>query len=348
MNEILNKVFLMNTVRDYIICFASLAAGFIVLKAVRALVVKRLKALAEKTATKLDDMAVSLLINKIFPLLYLGVLYISVRTLKLSDSVFRIVKITGTAVLTVVAVQIIISAISFFIDRLWVRRDGRVRREGLSGMMTTIKVIVWSAALLFFLDNVGIEISSVLAGLGIGGVAIALAAQAVLGDLFSYFSIFFDRPFEAGDFVIVDEYMGTVEYIGVKTTRIRSLGGEQVIFSNSDLTNSRVKNYKRMLQRRVVFKVGVTYETPTEKLKAIPDVIKKAVEDAGNTVFDRAHFFSFGDFSLDFETVYYVKSGDYNKYMDAQEKINLTLKKEFEERMIDFAYPTQLVYFNKN
>jgi len=198
----------------------------------------------------------------------LGVFYVSIRTLKLSAAVFRIVKITGTAVLTVFAVQMIISAIAFFIDKFWVSRDERVRKEGLSGMTTTIKVIVWSAALLFFLDNIGIEITSVLAGLGIGGVAIALAAQAVLGDLFSYFSIFFDRPFEVGDFVIVGEYMGTVEYIGMKTTRIRSLGGEQVIFSNSDLTNSRVKNYKRMLQRRVVFKVGVTYETPTEKLNS--------------------------------------------------------------------------------
>jgi len=348
MNEILNKVFLMNTVKDYIICLAALAAGFTVLKAARVLIVKRLKTLAEKTSTKLDDIAVSLLSNKIFPLLYLGVFYMSIRTLKLSVAVFRIVKITGTAVLTVFAVQMIISAIAFFIDKFWVSRDERVRKEGLSGMTTTIKVIVWSAALLFFLDNIGIEITSVLAGLGIGGVAIALAAQAVLGDLFSYFSIFFDRPFEVGDFVIVGEYMGTVEYIGMKTTRIRSLGGEQVIFSNSDLTNSRLKNYKRMLQRRVVFKVGVTYETPTEKLKIIPDIIKKAVEDAGNTVFDRSHFFSFGDFSLDFETVYYVKSGDYGKYMDAQQKINLSLKKEFEERLIDFAYPTQLVYLNKS
>ena len=348
MNEILNKVFLMNTVRDYIICFASLLAGFIVLKAARLIIVRRLKALAEKTATKLDDMAVSLLSNRIFPLLYLGVFYISIRALTLSSAVFRIVKTTGTAVLTVFAVGMIISAIAFFIDKFWVSRDERVRKEGLSGMMTTIKVVVWSAALLFFLDNIGIEITSVLAGLGIGGVAIALAAQAVLGDLFSYFSIFFDRPFEVGDFVIVGEYMGTVEYIGMKTTRIRALGGEQVIFSNSDLTNSRVKNYKRMLQRRVVFKVGVTYETPTEKLKIIPEVIKKAVEDAGNTVFDRSHFFSFGDFSLDFETVYYVKSGDYGKYMDAQQKINMTLKKEFEQRLIDFAYPTQLVYLNKS
>ncbi|PIX14798.1 MAG: mechanosensitive ion channel protein MscS, partial [Elusimicrobia bacterium CG_4_8_14_3_um_filter_50_9] len=198
-----------------------------------------------------------------------------------------------------------------------------------------------------FLDNIGIKISAVIAGLGIGGIAIALAAQAVLGDLFSYFSIFFDRPFEVGDFIIIGEFMGTVEYIGMKTTRIRSLGGEQMIFSNSDLTNSRVKNYKRMTQRRVVFKLGVTYQTSVEKLKIIPDIVKKAVEDAGNTVFDRSHFLSFGDFSLNFESVYYVKSGDYNQYMDAQQKINLALKKEFEERMIDFAYPTQLVYISK-
>jgi len=133
----------------------------------------------------------------------------------------------------------------------------------------------------------------------------------------------------------------------MKTTRIRSLGGEQMIFSNSGLTNSRVKNYKRMTQRRVVFKLGVTYQTSVEKLKIIPDIVKKAVEDAGNTVFDRSHFLSFGDFSLNFESVYYVKSGDYNQYMDAQQKINLALKKEFEERMIDFAYPTQLVYISK-
>ncbi|MBA3065057.1 mechanosensitive ion channel family protein [bacterium] len=348
MNEILNKVFLMNTVKDYIISAGMLAAGIIVIKMARALIIKRLKALAEKTTAQWDDMAVALLNDKIFPLLYLGVFYISVRILNLSAALFSVVKIAGTAVFIVLLVQIIISAIALFIDMCWVSRDERVRKEGLGGIMTSIKLVVWLAAFLFFLDNMGIKISSVLAGLGIGGIAIALAAQAVLGDLFSYFSIFFDRPFGVGDFIIVGEYMGTVEYIGMKTTRIRSLGGEQVIFSNSDLTNSRVKNYKRMLQRRVVFKVGVTYQTPVEKLKIIPDIIKSAVEKAGNTVFDRSHFFSFGAFSLDFETVYYVASGDYNQYMDAQQKINLTLKKEFEERMIDFAYPTQLVYLNKS
>ncbi|MBU2528655.1 MAG: mechanosensitive ion channel family protein [Candidatus Omnitrophota bacterium] len=347
MNEILNKVFLMNTVRAYIICAATLAAGIIALRVLRALVAGRLKKLSERSTVPTDKMRLQSLADRIFLLLYTGVFYFSLGILQLSPSIERLIATAATAILTVFAVKVIISAIAFLIDMFWIARDEHVHKEGLGGIMTTINIIVWGSAVLFFLDNIGIKISAVIAGLGIGGIAIALAAQALLGDLFSYFSIFFDRPFEVGDFIIVGEFMGTVEYIGMKTTRIRSLGGEQMIFSNSDLTNSRVKNYKRMEQRRVVFKIGVTYQTPVEKLKIIPDIIKKAVEDAGNTVFDRSHFLSFGNFSLDFESVYYVKSGDYNQYMDAQQKINLALKKEFEDRMIDFAYPTQLVYINK-
>ena len=347
MSEILNKVFLMNTVKDYIIFAASLAVGLIILRAMRSLLSVRLKKLSEKSKSPLDKTPLQSVADRAFLLLYTAVIYFALRMLHLSPAVERLIATTATAVLTVFAVKVIISAIAFFIDMFWIARDEHVRKEGLGGIMTTINIIVWGAAALFFLDNIGIKISAVIAGLGIGGIAIALAAQAVLGDLFSYFSIFFDRPFEVGDFIIIGEFMGTVEYIGMKTTRIRSLGGEQMIFSNSDLTNSRVKNYKRMTQRRVVFKLGVTYQTSVEKLKIIPDIVKKAVEDAGNTVFDRSHFLSFGDFSLNFESVYYVKSGDYNQYMDAQQKINLALKKEFEERMIDFAYPTQLVYINK-
>ncbi|PKN00130.1 MAG: mechanosensitive ion channel protein MscS [Elusimicrobia bacterium HGW-Elusimicrobia-2] len=347
MNEILNKVFLMNTVRAYIICAVTLAAGIIALRVIRALVAGRLKKLSERSTVPTDKMRLQSLAGRIFLLLYTGVIYFSLGILQLSPSIERLIATATTAILTVFAVKVIISAIAFLIDMFWIARDEHVRKEGLGGIMTTINIIVWGSAVLFFLDNIGIKISAVIAGLGIGGIAIALAAQALLGDLFSYFSIFFDRPFEVGDFIIVGEFMGTVEYIGMKTTRIRSLGGEQMIFSNSDLTNSRVKNYKRMEQRRVVFKIGVTYQTTVEKLRIIPEIIKKAVEDAGNTVFDRSHFLSFGNFSLDFESVYYVKSGDYNQYMDAQQKINLALKKEFEERMIDFAYPTQLVYISK-
>ena len=199
------------------------------------------------------------------------------------------------------------------------------------------------------LDNLGFEVSTVIAGLGIGGIAIALAAQAILGDLFSYFVIFFDRPFEIGDFVILpNEFMGTIEYIGIKTTRIRSLSGEQIVVANTDLTNSRIRNYKRMERRRVVFKLGVIYQTTSKQLAEIATIVKTIIENQSDTTFDRGHFQSYGDFSLNFEFVYYVLSGDYNKYMDTQQAINLKIYEEFEKRGIEFAYPTQTLFVSKN
>ncbi|NII28576.1 mechanosensitive ion channel family protein [Pseudoflavitalea sp. X16] len=178
--------------------------------------------------------------------------------------------------------------------------------------------------------------------------AIALATQAILGDLFSYFVIFFDKPFEIGDFIIVGDKMGAVEYVGIKTTRIRSLGGEQLIFSNTDLTNSRVHNYKRMEKRRVVFTFRLSYNTPVEKVNKVPGIVKRIIETQPDTQFDRAHFLSFGDFSLNFEIVYNVLSPDYNLYMDRQQAINLEIVKAFEQEGVQFAYPTQNLIVNNN
>ena len=210
-----------------------------------------------------------------------------------------------------------------------------------------IKILVWGGVVIFILDNFGFKISAVIAGLGIGGVAVALAAQAILKDLFSYFSIIFDHPFKIGDFIIIEDYMGTIEHVGIKTTRIRSLGGEMLVFSNSDLTDSRVRNYKLMEKRRVVFKLGVVYETPTERLKEMPKIIENSIKNVKDAILDRAHFFSYGDFSLIFEIVYYVVGADYNKYMDIQQEINFAIKEEFERKGIEFAFPTQTLYVNK-
>ena len=220
-------------------------------------------------------------------------------------------------------------------------------QRSLKGILRVIRVVIWGLAIVFFLDNLGFKISTVIAGLGIGGIAVGLAAQAILKDLFSYFSIIFDRPFEVGDFIIIDDYLGTVEYIGAKTTRIRSLSGEQLVFSNTDLTDSRVRNYKRMEKRRVLFRIGVTYDTPLEKLKEIPRVIEDIIKNVPDTIFDRAHFFSYADFSLVFEIVYYVIGSDYNKYMDIQQEINFKIKEEFNKRSIEFAFPTQTIYLHK-
>ena len=181
-----------------------------------------------------------------------------------------------------------------------------------------------------------------------GGIAIALAAQNILGDLFNYFVIFFDRPFEVGDFITVDDKKGTVEYIGIKTTRLRSLTGEQIIISNSNLTGSRIHNYKRLETRRVLFTIGVVYGTPLEKLKRIPEMIKAIIEKHEFTTFDRVHFISYGDFSLNYEIVFFVDNPHYHIYMDILQQINFDIYEQFAAEQIDFAFPTQTLVFNKS
>lgn len=198
------------------------------------------------------------------------------------------------------------------------------------------------------LANMGYNVTSLIAGLGIGGIAIGLALQNILGDLFSSLAIYFDKPFKVGDFVIVDQYMGTVKHVGVKTTRIEALQGEEIVVSNSDLTNSRIQNFGVMQRRRIAFNFGVTYDTSAEKLKAIPGWVKKIIDDIEITEYDRSNFKGFGDSSLDFENVYYLNSGDYNEYMNTQEEINLAIVQKFEEEGVEMAFPTQTVHVKKD
>lgn len=210
------------------------------------------------------------------------------------------------------------------------------------------QLLVWSLALYLGLESVDIEATPLITGLGIGGLAVALALQNILSDLFASLSIVIDKPFVVGDFIIMDTYMGNVEQIGIKTTRIRSLSGEQIICANGDLLNARIRNFKRMHERRIVFPLGVTYQTTHEQLQMIPQMIKEAVERNDLVRFDRSHFNEFGDFSLNFETVFYVLTSDYAIYMNIQQNINLELFKRFAEEGIEFAYPTQTLFVEKN
>ena len=205
------------------------------------------------------------------------------------------------------------------------------------------------------LTNLGVEITPLIAGLGVGGIAIALALQVILGDLFNAFVIYFDKPFKEGDFIIIGSDMGVVKDIGIKTTRIQALSGQELVMSNTDLTNSRINNYKKMEKRRVPFSFGVTYDTPAKKLEKIKiivaDIVKACDKKYGtknaSINLDRVHFKSFGGSSLDYEVVYYVPTADYNKYMDIQEFINLELVKVFEKEKIEFAFPTRTIYMKK-
>ena len=206
-----------------------------------------------------------------------------------------------------------------------------------------LRSVIWAIALLLMLDNLGINVTTLIAGLGIGGIAIGLAAQNILGDLFGSLSILLDKPFVVGDFIVSGDHMGTVERIGLKTTRIRSQSGEQLIISNHDLLTSRIRNYKLMAERRVAFTVRVIYDTPTDKLAKVPDIIKAAVERQKPVRFDRSHFSGYGDFAVMFETVYYVLSQDYNLHMDIQQAIYLEIHKQFAAQDISFAFPTRSI-----
>jgi small-conductance mechanosensitive channel len=216
---------------------------------------------------------------------------------------------------------------------------------GLIGLIA--RVGIWALVLLLTLDNVGVNISALIAGLGIGGVAVALAVQNILGDLFASLSIALDRPFIVGDFLVVGEVMGSVEYVGIKSTRLRSLSGEQIVMSNADLLSSRIRNYGRMAERRVVFTLNVTYETSVDLIERVPGLIRRIIDAQENTRFDRSHFSAYGPHSLDFETVYYVLSADYNRYMDIQQAINLAIFREFADLGVEFAYPTQKLYLSE-
>jgi small-conductance mechanosensitive channel len=207
-----------------------------------------------------------------------------------------------------------------------------------------LNMVIWALVALLTLDNLGIDITALVAGLGIGGIAVALAVQNILGDLFASLSIALDRPFVVGDFLIVGDFLGSVENIGIKSTRLRSLSGEQIVMPNADLLGSRVRNYGRMFERRVVFPTNVTYETPIDKIEGIPTLIREIIEAQPDTRFDRCHFAKHGAASLDFETVYYVLSPDYNLYMDIQQAINLRLHRELTKLEVEFAYPTQKLF----
>jgi small-conductance mechanosensitive channel len=238
--------------------------------------------------------------------------------------------------------------------RAWVERrrshsaeEDRAALSSLGIIRFIASVVIWSLVLLLTLDNLGVNVTALVAGLGVGGIAVALATQNVLGDLFASLSIALDRPFVVGDFLAIDTFLGSVENIGIKSTRLRSLDGEQIIISNGDLLKSRVRNYGRMAERRVQFSLFVAYGTPLNLIEQIPGWIREFIVREKDVRFDRSHFLRHGTASLEFESVYYVLSADYNRYMDIQQSINLGIHRRFAEMGIDFAVPTQKLVLSR-
>ncbi len=343
LTKFLAIVFLGNTLQKYLISIVIFLVGIILIKILEHYILNLILKLTEKTKTTVDDFIVKLIQKNTFPLFYYAAFYVSINSLKFSKLITKILDTLGVAIVSISIILLLTKLIDYTFERYAYKHSKDHNLFMIKGLLPAVKVTVWVIGIIFFLDNLGFNVSTLAAGLGIGGIAVALGAQAILGDLFSYFSIIFDRPFELGDFIIIGDYMGSVQHIGIKTTRIQSLSGEQIVLSNTDLTGSRIRNYKRMQHRRVVFQLGLTYDTTNDLLKEVPTLIEEIVGKIPQTAFDRAHFVNFGDFNLTIEVVYNVLSGDYNRYMDIQQQINLEIKQAFEKRNIQFAFPTQTV-----
>lgn len=350
MEAFLDQVYLGNSTEQYLWVLGGILLGILLVKVFKRFVLRKIEKWIGATENNIDDYVFESFNRFVVPIIYFGIIYWGVQTLNLSNTVASTLEVAFIVIFTYFCVRLVSSIVLLFL-RTYVKRqeNGEEKVKQLGGVMLIINIVIWAVGFIFLFDNLGYDVTAIITGLGIGGIAIALAAQNILGDLFNYFVIFFDRPFEIGDFLVIGDKNGVVEKIGIKTTRIRTLSGEELVFSNADLTNSRIHNYKKMQRRRILFSVGVTYETPAEKLRQIPGVLKEIVESQELVNFDRAHFKEFGDSSLNFEIVYYVNSADYAIYMDIQQDYNFQIYEKFEEMGVDMAFPTRTLYIrNEN
>ena len=345
----LDALFLNNSILQWLLALGTSVGVFVLLVLGRRVVVRRAVALSTRTAAKWDDQITELLRRTSTVFLLTVSVIAGVRLLVVSDRIGAALNIT---LIVVVLLQVgiwLTAAARGILDRYRTEKLATDRSTAtmIGAVAFVVQLVIWSAVLLLILDNMGFDITALVAGLGVGGVAIALATQNILGDLFSSLAIVLDKPFVLGDFIIVDDLLGSVESIGLKTTRLRALSGEQLVFPNADLIGSRVRNFGRLSERRATFSIGVTYQTPRHDLERIPGMLRSAIESQGDVRFDRAHFATYGDFSINFDVVYYVLSPNFNRYMDIQQAVNLSIHEQFENAGIEFAYPTQTLVLTR-
>ncbi len=339
-----------NFATEYISALLVFLLSILILRIFKFVILRRLKKFAEHTTNKYDDLLFKLLDKIGWPLYIVFSLHFSFQFISLP---VELEEFTQVVMLLLVGYYLIRSAgyVIDFAAKLIIdgkkKRSERVDRGAVNLLANMSKGVLWSLVVLLVLSNLGYDMSTLLTGLGIGGIAIALALQTVLTDVFSYFSIHLDKPFRVGDFLIIGTDMGTVEKIGIKSTRIRTLQGQELVVSNRELTDSRINNFKKMEKRRIVFTFGIGCDTPTKKVKKVPGMIKSAIEKLENIQFDRVHFQKLGDSSLIFEVVYFMTTPDFNVYMDTQQAINLAIMEELEKAKIEIPFPTQTIHLPK-
>lgn len=336
-----------NSVRAWLVGAAIAVTVFLITTGVRVLVTRRLEKVAGRTANPYDDFLLEVVRRTRGYFLFFLALIAGTRGLTLPGSFGRALE-TAMIVIALMQAGVWVNAlIRAWVDHYLAQRAASAEPANLATVRALgfiARFVVWTLLLVTALDSLGFKVSALVTGLGVGGIAVALAVQNILGDLLAAMAIVLDKPFVVGDYIVVDTFSGTVEHIGLKTTRVRSLGGEQIIFSNAELLKSRVRNYKRLVERRIAFFTDVRYDTPPAVIARIPALLQELVEAQEPVRFDRSHFAAFGESALRFETVYHVLDADYKRYMDIQQAINLGLLERFAAMGVEFAFPSRTVY----
>ncbi len=329
--------YLGNTVNEYIVAFLIFAGAFLVVHLLQWILVRWLSAVARRTKTDLDDILVSLFAHFRPPFYAFVALWLATRTL----DIVGVADIILTSVLTVWVVYQAVTVGGVLVEELMFKRIAHDRdptlRSALRLVVGVAKGVLWSFGIILLLSNLGVEVTSLIAGVSIAGIAVAFALQNILADLLSAFVLYFDRPFSVGDSVTVGTNSGTIAYIGLRSTRIRATTGEEVSIPNQDIAKARIQNFKRMKERRVVYTFNLHVETPYEKLAQVPDLLRTIVSETEHVRLDRAHFSGITGAAFVFEVAYFVTSAEHMVYMNAQEQINLEIVKRLEAEGVKFV-----------
>lgn len=347
LNQIINQIYYGNYVYEYIYALCALFITLFVISIIKNVFIRNIEKLTKKTKIKADDLIVDIARVFNWPIYILISLYTAFKFVSVADIITRIIGYAAITLGAYYAVKIIQLIIDYITDQFIADKDrGKTDKTIIDFISKSIKAVVWVVAVLVIIQNLGYDVTALAAGLGIGGIAVAFALQNVLGEIFASLSIFLDKPFKIGDYITIGKDQGEIKRIGLRSTRIKTLEGETLIIPNKEVSESRVHNYRKMKDRRVTFKIGVTYETSNQKLKEIPSLIENVISNVKQVDFERCHFKKFGDSALIFNIVYIVKSRQYPLYLDLNQQINYKIRDNFEKEGIEMAYPTQTLHIN--
>ncbi|MEO2071136.1 MAG: mechanosensitive ion channel family protein [Zunongwangia sp.] len=349
MDEFLSQVYLGNTVKSYLIALGAAVFVRLLIGILHKYLYNKVKKIMSITEKTYEDLSLEVWLRFLIPLIYLIVNINIIKQLRLSEGITDLLNLTQLIFIVYYVIRVINLSIEYWIRTVMLKRgDNEGRIIQLGSMLSIVKGIIWIAGFMIVLENRNVDVKTFIAGLGIGGIAIALAAQNILGDVFNYFAIFFDKPFEVGDFISFGTHFGTIENIGIKTTRFASINGQQLIVANTLLTGQVISNFQRMPKRRMLFQINVEYNTSYHLIEKIPSVLEEIVKQDPEIIFDRSHLLQFGASSIDYEVVYFVSGNDYKTYMDKHQRICLDIYKRFEQAGISFAFPSQTIYIERN